>query len=187
MSEKKTRLDLIGRTFGKLTVIEFAELRKSHSVWRCLCVCGHEVLILGHSLMKGNTKSCGCLKLDGSGHRKHGYTSHRIVGRQRQTKVYACWQSLKRRCLNPKVASYKNYGGRGITVCDRWRYSFENFLSDIGEPPTPQHSIDRFPNNDGNYEPGNCRWATAKEQANNKRSNCIRILKPSEFVGVDHE
>jgi hypothetical protein len=89
-------------------------------------------------------------------------------GEAQKTKEYSAWSRLPGRCYNPKHKAYKNYGGRGITICDRWRYSYENFLADMGRAPSPKHSIDRI-DNDGNYEPSNCRWATAKVQGNNQR------------------
>lgn len=99
-------------------------------------------------------------------HLKHGHT----VGSM-HTRVYSCWHGIIQRCTNPKASGYRRYGGRGIQVCDRWRESFDNFLADMGDPPTPAHSIDRYPDKDGHYEPGNCRWATPKEQGNNTNAN----------------
>lgn len=90
-----------------------------------------------------------------------------------RSKEWSAWDHMKRRCGNPNDASYKWHGAKGITVCDRWLHSFENFLQDVGLAPSPKHSLDRFPNQKGNYEPGNVRWATAKEQANNMSSNRI--------------
>lgn len=91
-----------------------------------------------------------------------------------QTPEYKCWTDVKGRCLNPKHKSFPSYGGRGITVCEQWRNSFTAFLADVGPRPSKIHSIDRFPNNDGNYEPGNCKWSTPTEQANNRR--CTALL-----------
>ena len=106
------------------------------------------------------------------------------------TKVYYAWERILQRCENPKRSGYKNYGGRGISVCEKW-HKFENFFSDMGHPPTPTHSIDRI-NNNGNYEPNNCRWATAKEQNNNSRSNNFvefngqrkTLTQWSEIIGI---
>lgn len=97
--------------------------------------------------------------------RKHG------EGQGRRTPEYRAWDSLRDRCLNRRSPRYADYGGRGIAVCTRWRDSYENFLADVGRRPSAQHTLDRFPNNDGNYEPGNVRWATKKEQASNRRNN----------------
>ena len=95
---------------------------------------------------------------------------------------YFTWASMKQRCLNPKTSGFKNYGGRGVSVCERWIQSFDAFLSDMGEKPSPKHSIDRFPDTNGNYEPSNCRWATMEEQQNNKTTNLILSLNGVEIT-----
>lgn len=164
-------IDLIGQKFGRLTPIKYVGKNKhSKSLYLCKCDCYKEKIVLGNSLVSGRTKSCGCLRI------KHGYSK-----RNNYSKTYKAWRSMLGRCNNPKVSNYKNYGGRDnpITVCDRWDInkggSFENFLEDMGECPKGL-SLDRI-NNDGSYEPNNCRWATNKEQANNKRKYKPRIKK----------
>lgn len=133
----------------------------------CRCACGTERIVWIRSLADGTSLSCGCLSKEVTGvrSRTHGRSG---------TKEYAIWRGIKDRCLNPSNHAYRYYGGRGITVCDRWRNSFENFLADVGLKP-PGMSLDRWPNNDGNYEPGNVRWATRKQQANNTSAN--RLLE----------
>lgn len=156
------RVDLTGRKFGRLRVI--ARKHKTplgHYFWECECDCGAIVVKRGASLQSGNTLSCGCLRKEKTGAKNR---SHEQSG----TLVYRVWRSMKYRCSNPRAKDYPDYGGRGIKVCERWLNSFENFLADLGPRPTPQHSIERL-DNDGNYEPGNCVWATKQEQNRNRR------------------
>ena len=160
-----TNKNLIGLKFGRWTLIEFAGYAKNYvAKWKCRCDCGNEAVVQLSNLKSGNSKSCGCLSKEMAGARvyKHGYAS-------KNTKEYAAWLSMKTRCYNPNYQHFKDYGGRGIKICERWLNSFENFLADIGKAPDELHSLDRYINNDGNYEPGNVRWATSSEQIQNRR------------------
>lgn len=160
--------DLSGKTFGRLTAISYSHKVKQGAVWNCICTCGTTKLIIGKILSAGMVKSCGCLKRETGKlvNRKHGL-SHRSM-------AYSSWASARLRCRCKTHLSYPRYGGRGIKVCERWINSFENFLADMGEPPSREYSLDRI-DNDGNYEPGNCRWATRKTQhANTCRNRKIK-------------
>lgn len=157
-------IDLTGQVFTKLTVIERAESQNNHARWVCACECGNIVIVKGIHLKSGHTKSCGCSKIELHTKRltKHGHSG---------TSLYNVWCSMKERCFNEHAERYKDYGGRGITVCEEWRNSFEAFYADVSKLPhfsEQGYSLDRI-NNNGNYEPNNVRWATIKEQANNKR------------------
>jgi hypothetical protein len=160
-------VDKHGQIFGRLTVLELDKIQNNCARWFCECICGNVISVLGYNLTRGNTQSCGCLTIDVQRKRN---TKHGMF----KTRFYNIWAQIKLRCLNKNNPSYATYGGSGITVCARW-LKFENFRDDMyesylehvkefGEKNT---SIDRFPNQTGNYEPGNVRWATAKEQIEN--------------------
>lgn len=161
------RIDLTGRKFGKLTVIECAEQSNNgHLLWKCACDCGNEVIVDSNKLQKGNTASCGCLRIDVKrrGGLKHGMSHSRL---------YSVWKDMKYRCNNPSAPNYKHYGGRGIKVCDEWQTfePFYNWAMSSGYNPDAQFAqctIDRIDVN-GDYEPLNCRWVDMKTQRNNQR------------------
>jgi len=149
-----------GEVFGKLTVLSFSGKYGSHRLWKCRCSCGTEKVIRQSNLVSKQTMSCGCLRKEHHA-RKHGF------GGVLRSPEYRAWQCMRSRCLNPKDKAYKNYGGRGIGVCERWS-SFESFLADMGLRASKDHSLDRI-DVQGNYEPNNCRWATRSEQMKNCR------------------
>lgn len=170
--------DLTGKKFGRLTVLHLAQPRYSKSgkkirYWHCKCECGNEVDVLNTSLLRNSTQSCGCLHRDLFilSNTKHGACSNR-----KMTRLYTIWMNMRDRCNNESHHAYMNYGGRGITVCDEWNddyLCFEKWANENGY--SKDLTLDRI-DVDGNYEPSNCRWATRKEQANNKRTNRVLTI-----------
>jgi hypothetical protein len=158
--------NLVGQTYARLTVLQDSGRRDGSGrvIWRCSCQCGKERDAVGRDLTSGRTTSCGCKKSERarSAATKHGAASHAKVSPE-----YRSWSSMVQRCTNPNYHRWDRYGGRGITVCQRWRESFESFLADMGPRPADT-TLDRFPDPDGNYEPSNCRWATRAEQRSNR-------------------
>lgn len=175
-----------GNKIWALLIESFSHHNRHSRYVVCLCDCGNRKIIAYSNIKRGSSKSCGCLHASriGALNRVHGMT---------RTKVYRAWKHLRERINNPNCKKYSLYGGRGISLCERWN-KFENFIEDMGQPPTSFHSIDRI-NVNGNYEPGNCRWATAKEQARNKRNSIlidingqIRPLKEwCDLLGKDYK
>lgn len=159
-------IDLTGQKFGRLTVIRLSNKKqKKILLWECECDCGGLNTTTAAALKTGNTLSCGCVKKDLLIKRntKHGFSN---------TRIYEIWQGMIKRCTNPNCLAYPYYGGRGITVCDRW-LNFIYFYEDTIDGYADDLSLDRFPNTDGNYEQTNFRWATDEQQANNKTDNRV--------------
>lgn len=158
------KIDLTGKTFSRLLVIEdtYERNKNGHVIWLCKCDCGNITKVESHCLKNGNTQSCGCLHKETI--TKHGHTSYN----NKNSKIYFVWGSMKSRCLDKNHPRYKDYGGRGITICEKW-LQFTGFLEDMGIKPRGL-SIDRI-DNEGNYELSNCKWSTSKQQANNRRDN----------------
>jgi hypothetical protein len=154
-------IDMTGKKSDRLIVLAWHPRgNRKGAMWLCRCQCGTKCVVLGYRLRVGKTRSCGCLA------RERGLPAKATHGLS-HTRSYQTWKAIKRRCFDPRHWAYLYYGGRGITVCERWLI-FENFYADMGDPP-PGTSLDRI-NNDGNYEMSNCRWATRAQQAANRRS-----------------
>lgn len=157
-------IDLTGQRFGRLIVIERAENKKGKAAWKCKCDCGSELIVSANNLRMNNTISCGCYCREQTSKacKTHGLS---------QSRIYHTWLHVKDRCLNPSNNVFRHYGGRGITICQEWKDNFQAFYNYVSKLPhfgEKGYSIDRI-NNDGNYEPGNVRWATQSEQNKNRR------------------
>lgn len=180
LCSRSCRVGMIGRKFGRLTVLAFVEMRKHRqSYWLCQCTCGNTTVIGISSAREGGTKSCGCARLQPD-----------PAANKRQPE-YAIWCAMKNRCYNSNVSHYSRYGGRGIKVCARWRHSFKSFLADMGPRPSAKHSIERRDNN-GDYNPNNCSWELKQVQARNTSTNRLItfnnetrcLVEWSEYTGL---
>lgn len=163
-------MDLTGWRFGRLVVAGIDRIQPcatgTRIYWKCTCDCGTDVVSRADALRIGRVVSCGCRKIT------HGLT---------KTPEFKVWSAMIERCHTESHRNYDNYGGRGISVCPEWRNDFQAFLKHVGPRPSSQHSIDRFPNNNGNYAPGNVRWATKKQQSRNTRTNVLDAAKVAEI------
>lgn len=164
--------DLAGLQFGRFVVTgQGPSTLDTNKRWWCRCTCGEVRLVWARHLISGRSQSCGCLSRERTSARtsarNKGNTKHGLARRGEAHPLYSTWASMVSRCINPKDEGRRYYFDRGIRVCARWRHDFPSFLVDMGPRPSPRHSLDRI-DNDGDYEPGNCRWATASQQQQNK-------------------
>lgn len=183
--KKSSRIiDETGNKHGRLFVVSRAKnyiskKGKTAARWNCLCECGTKTIVTSSNLRSKGTASCGCLQKENL---KIASVTHGESVNGKSTSEHRAWKALNGRCYNKNSKKYQDYGGRGITVCNRWKGidGFSNFLFDVGRRPTPLHSIDRK-NNNGNYNPKNCKWSTKKEQGRNKRNNKILTFDGKSF------
>lgn len=187
--KSRTKINLSGNRFGRLMVISQTTNIGKNSRWECQCDCGSIRLVLGKNLLNGKSTSCGCFTIERT---RETHTTHGMSSNKSKHPVYQSYLGIKKRCFVRSDESFKDYGGRGITVCERW-LDANNFIQDMLPSWRPGLSIDRIDVN-GNYEPGNCRWATPKQQARNTRTNRIIsiggvskcISEWADFVGINH-
>lgn len=169
------RNELLGKTFGRLTIVSIHSINGGYTNYNCTCSCGNQTITDGNSILVGRSKSCGCYNREVA--TTHGLSRHPL---------YNTWKSMIDRCYVSAATGYSYYGGRGISVCDEWRYSPEAF---IGWAETNGYgsglTIDRYPDNDGNYEPNNCRWVSMMDQARNRRNNVIRDMDMARAIRKD--
>lgn len=185
------KIDMVGKRFGRLVVVSEATKDKARAVkWNCVCDCGNTVTVAGPDLRRGKSRSCGCYMRDKN---RENRTKMNLTHGMTGTRIFKIWCGMKKRCYDPKQPAYKNYGGRGIKLCDEW-LDFSKFYSwAMANGYTDELTIDRIDVN-GNYEPSNCRWATHKEQNNNTRRSrlltydgeTLTLSQWSEKTGINH-
>lgn len=183
--------DLTGQKFGRLTVIkQDGKYKNGARLWICKCECGNEKRVAGTHLVSGKIKSCGCLLIETTIERNK---TEKVKHGKRGTRIYSIWRNMKDRCFNKNEKAYPRYGGRGITVCEEWKEFLQFYDWSMSHGYADDLTLDRI-NNDGNYEPENCRWATMKEQANNRRNNsCLTyngetktLSEWADYIGIPY-
>lgn len=169
-------IDLAGQKFGRLTAVRYGYFSRRSQSWECVCDCGAVTEASSNALRTGRHRSCGCEAHEKTAARstKHGWASNSARRDGKPPGEYSVWATMLARCRNPAAVGYEKYGALGVSVCERW-YSFACFIEDMGPRPTSRHTIDRI-DNDGNYEPENCRWATYTQQARNKSNNVLATI-----------